>query len=85
MHPRENRILIPQLYRYLFLGVFTATVSSFYYVCTKDPGVVTAENVHTYNGAFQYDNLIFSEKYCESCKLMRYGILRSPVKQNLIY
>ncbi|MCI22588.1 putative S-acyltransferase, partial [Trifolium medium] len=36
--------------------------------CT-DPGVIKADNVSQYLAAYPYDNIIFSEKECSTCKI----------------
>lgn len=38
----------------------------------SDPGTVTSENVSRYILAYPYDDLIFVEKECSTCKITRY-------------
>jgi palmitoyltransferase len=38
----------------------------------SDPGTVTADNVSQYVSSYPYDNVIFVEKECSTCKITRY-------------
>ena len=38
----------------------------------SDPGTVTSENVSQYVSAYPYDNIIFVEKECSTCKFTGY-------------
>lgn len=38
----------------------------------SDPGIVKAENVSRYMSAYPYDNIIYSEKECTTCKIPKW-------------
>ncbi|KAL0005777.1 hypothetical protein SO802_013338 [Lithocarpus litseifolius] len=46
------------------IGVLLFLLTSF-----SDPGTVKAENVSQYISAYPYDNVIYSEKECSTCKI----------------
>jgi palmitoyltransferase len=46
------------------VGILLFLLTSF-----TDPGVIKAENVSQYLAAYPYDNIIFSEKECSTCKI----------------
>nr|AQY17496.1 putative protein S-acyltransferase 17 [Liriodendron chinense] len=48
------------------VGVLLFLLTSF-----SDPGTVKAENVTEYLSAYPYDNIIFTEKECSTCKIPR--------------
>ncbi|XP_058082532.1 probable protein S-acyltransferase 17 [Magnolia sinica] len=48
------------------VGVLLFLLTSF-----SDPGTVKAENVSEYLSAYPYDNIIFTEKECSTCKILR--------------
>ncbi|CAH9094990.1 unnamed protein product [Cuscuta europaea] len=48
------------------VGVILFLLSSF-----SDPGTVKADNVSQYLSAYPYDNIIFSEKECTTCKILK--------------
>lgn len=48
------------------VGIILFLLTSF-----SDPGTVTAENVSQYLSAYPYDNTIFFEKDCSTCKIPR--------------
>lgn len=50
------------------VGIILFLLTSF-----SDPGTVTAENVSQYLSAYPYDNTIFFEKYCSTCKIPRFS------------
>lgn len=49
------------------VGVVLFLLTSF-----SDPGTVTAENVSQYLAAYPYDNIIYAEKECSTCKITKY-------------
>lgn len=59
------------LHRYL--SVVAVAVGAILFVLTSfsDPGTVTAENVSQYVSSYPYDNIIFVEKECSTCKITR--------------
>ncbi|KAL6593978.1 hypothetical protein ACP70R_014213 [Stipagrostis hirtigluma subsp. patula] len=56
-----------------YLSIVAVVVGSILFVLTSfsDPGTVTAENVSQYVSAYPYDNVIFVEKECSTCKITR--------------
>lgn len=52
-------------------------VGSILFVLTSfsDPGTVTNENVSQYVSSYPYDNIIYVEKECSTCKITRYALL----------
>ncbi|KAK3147164.1 hypothetical protein QOZ80_3BG0278900 [Eleusine coracana subsp. coracana] len=59
------------LHRYL--SVVAIVVGSILFVLTSfsDPGTVTNENVSQYVSSYPYDNIIYVEKECSTCKITR--------------
>ncbi|XP_043722807.1 probable protein S-acyltransferase 17 [Telopea speciosissima] len=60
---------LSEIHRYASLlaagvGVLLFVVTSF-----SDPGTVKAENVSQYIAAYPYDDIIYSEKRCSTCKI----------------
>lgn len=49
------------------VGILLFLLTSF-----SDPGTVNAENVSEYLSAYPYDNIIFSEKECPTCKIPKW-------------
>ncbi|THU47468.1 hypothetical protein C4D60_Mb09t15850 [Musa balbisiana] len=49
------------------VGVLLFLLTSF-----SDPGIVTAENVSKYISAYPYDEIIYVEKECSTCKILKY-------------
>ncbi|RRT60183.1 hypothetical protein B296_00038381 [Ensete ventricosum] len=47
------------------VGVLLFLLTSF-----SDPGTVTAENFSTYVYAYPYDDIIYMEKECSTCKIL---------------
>ena len=60
-----------------YFSIVAVAVGAILFVLTSfsDPGTVTAENVSQYVSAYPYDNIIFVEKECSSCKIPRYNLL----------
>lgn len=52
------------------IGVFLFLLTSF-----SDPGTVNSENVSAYVTAYPYDNIIYTEKECPTCKILKLVIL----------
>lgn len=73
-----DRFYCPSLTtRYLlcrYFSIVAVAVGAILFVLTSfsDPGTVTAENVSQYVSAYPYDNIIFVEKECSTCKITRY-------------
>ena len=60
-----------------YFSIVAVAVGAILFVLTSfsDPGTVTAENVSQYVSAYPYDNVIFVEKECSTCKIPRYNLL----------
>ena len=56
-------------FRYTSLLAVSVGVLLFILTSFTDPGTVTAENVSLYLAAYPYDNVIYSEKMCSTCKI----------------
>ncbi|CAL4914540.1 unnamed protein product [Urochloa decumbens] len=56
-----------------YFSIVAVAVGAILFVLTSfsDPGTVTAENVSQYVSAYPYDNIIFVEKECSTCKITR--------------
>ncbi|PAN49551.1 hypothetical protein PAHAL_9G455600 [Panicum hallii] len=56
-----------------YLSIVAVAVGAILFVLTSfsDPGTITAENVSQYVSAYPYDNVIFVEKECSTCKIPR--------------
>ncbi|KAL5211008.1 hypothetical protein ABZP36_006631 [Zizania latifolia] len=56
-----------------YLSIVAVAIGALLFVLTSfsDPGTVTAENVSQYLSAYPYDNIIFEEKECSTCKITR--------------
>ena len=48
------------------VGVLLFLLTSF-----SDPGTVTTENVSKYVSAYPYDDIIYMEKECSTCKILK--------------
>ncbi len=80
---------VPQLPTYLastihiyggYVGVVVCQVT-FYFACTRGPGVLTKENVECFNH-YPYDGLLFAEGYrCKTCKVSKVIYVASPDMQ----
>jgi len=49
------------------VGILLFLLTSF-----SDPGTVNTENVSQYISAYPYDNIIYSEKECSTCKIPKW-------------
>lgn len=52
------------------VGVLLFLLTSF-----SDPGTVTTENVSKYVSAYPYDDIIYMEKECSTCKILKSSIV----------
>ncbi|XP_059440410.1 probable protein S-acyltransferase 17 isoform X1 [Corylus avellana] len=57
------------VHRYTSLLAVGVGVLLFLLTSFSDPGTVKAENVSQYISAYPYDNVIYSEKECSTCKI----------------
>ncbi|XP_058223717.1 probable protein S-acyltransferase 17 isoform X3 [Rhododendron vialii] len=58
-------------YRYTSLLAVAVGILLFLLTSFSDPGTVNAENVSLYLSAYPYDNMIYSEKECSTCKILK--------------
>lgn len=62
---------IGEVHRYTSLLAVAVGILLFLLTSFSDPGTVNAENVSQYLSAYPYDNIIFSEKECSTCKILK--------------
>lgn len=60
---------LSEIHRYTSLVAVVIGVLLFLLTSFSDPGTVKDENVSRYISAYPYDNIIFSEKECTTCKI----------------
>ncbi|XP_010324831.1 probable protein S-acyltransferase 17 isoform X2 [Solanum lycopersicum] len=58
-----------EVHRYISLLAVGGGILLFLLTSFSDPGTVNAVNVSHYLSAYPYDNIIFSEKECPTCKI----------------
>lgn len=58
-------------FRYTSLLAVAVGILLFLLTSFSDPGTVNAENVSLYLSAYPYDNMIYSEKECSTCKILK--------------
>ncbi|CAL9111361.1 unnamed protein product [Musa textilis] len=56
-----------------YIGMLAVGVGVLLFLLTSfsDPGTVTAENVSKYVSAYPYDDIIYMEKECSTCKILK--------------
>ncbi|EMS45031.1 hypothetical protein TRIUR3_28894 [Triticum urartu] len=59
------------LHRYLSIVVVSIGAILFVLTSFSDPGTITSENVSQYVSAYPFDNIIYVEKECSTCKITR--------------
>ncbi|PKI42128.1 hypothetical protein CRG98_037581 [Punica granatum] len=57
------------VHRYTSFLAVAVGLLLFLWTSFSDPGTVNAENVQRYISAYPYDNIIYSEKECSTCKI----------------
>nr|CAD1833828.1 unnamed protein product [Ananas comosus var. bracteatus] len=62
---------IGEVHRYFSMVAVGVGVVLFLLTSFSDPGTVTAENVSQYLAAYPYDNIIYAEKECSTCKITK--------------
>ncbi|KAI9186216.1 hypothetical protein LWI28_014954 [Acer negundo] len=62
---------LSEVHRYLSLLGIAIGVVLFLLTSYTDPGTVKAENVSQYIAAFPYDNMIYTERECSTCKILK--------------
>ncbi|XP_057952296.1 probable protein S-acyltransferase 17 [Malania oleifera] len=60
---------LSEIHRYTSLLAVSVGVLLFLLTSFSDPGTVRADNVSHYLSAYPYDNVIYSEKECSTCKI----------------
>ncbi|KAL5835546.1 hypothetical protein ACOSQ4_015043 [Xanthoceras sorbifolium] len=62
---------LSEVHRYMSLLGVGIGVVLFLLTSYTDPGTVKAENVKQYVDAYPYDNMIYTEKECSTCKIQK--------------
>ncbi|GFZ02918.1 DHHC-type zinc finger family protein [Actinidia rufa] len=62
---------LSEVHRYTSLLAVAVGILLFLLTSFSDPGTVNAENVTHYISAYPYDNMIFVEKECSTCKILK--------------
>jgi len=62
---------VPEYHRTGSLLAMVLTLLSFMYCSFSDPGIVNPDTYHLYDDNYPYDNMIFSEKKCRTCKITK--------------
>ncbi|CAI9087930.1 OLC1v1022136C2 [Oldenlandia corymbosa var. corymbosa] len=62
---------LSEIHRYTSLLAVAVGIILFLLTSFSDPGTVNIENVSQYLSAYPYDNIIFFEKDCSTCKIPR--------------
>ncbi|ERN18472.1 probable protein S-acyltransferase 17 isoform X1 [Amborella trichopoda] len=62
---------LSEVHRYTAFIAVIVGVGLFVLTSFSDPGTVKADNVSAYLSAYPYDNIIFMEKQCSTCKITR--------------
>ncbi|KAB1202362.1 putative protein S-acyltransferase 17 [Morella rubra] len=60
---------LSEVHKYTSLLAVVVGFLLFLLTSFSDPGIVKAENVSRYMSAYPYDNIIYSEKECTTCKI----------------
>ena len=74
----QHNSILNFLRLYMFLQVYTSLLAIgigvllFLLTSFSDPGTVKAENVSQYIPAYPYNNVIYSEKECSTCKIPKW-------------
>ncbi|XAR52533.1 Protein S-acyltransferase [Bertholletia excelsa] len=62
---------LSEVHRYISLLAVGVGILLFVLTSFSDPGTVNAENVSQYLSAYPYDDIIFSKKECQTCKILK--------------
>ncbi|KAK2633600.1 hypothetical protein Ddye_028430 [Dipteronia dyeriana] len=62
---------LSEVHRYMSLLGIAIGVVLFLLTSYTDPGTVKAENVSQYIAAYPYDNMIYTERECTTCKILK--------------
>ncbi|EXB93883.1 putative S-acyltransferase [Morus notabilis] len=60
---------LSEVHRYTSVLVVAVGVLLFLLTSFSDPGIIKAENVSQYLSAYPYDNILYSQKECSTCKI----------------
>ncbi|KAH9605092.1 hypothetical protein KSS87_016019 [Heliosperma pusillum] len=66
---------LSDIHRYISIVAIGIGVILFLLTSFSDPGTVTAENVSQYISAYPYDDVIYSERECSTCKILKHFCL----------
>lgn len=70
-HPLLPTRFVSERHHYIPLCFMIANMLTFYWACTKDPGIITCENIECYRHQ-PYDDIIFADgNMCKTCKLTK--------------
>ncbi|WOK95966.1 putative protein S-acyltransferase 17 isoform X1 [Canna indica] len=62
---------VSELHWYISMLAVGVGIILFLLTSFSDPGTVTAENVSRYLSAYPYDDIIYTEKECSTCKIIK--------------
>ncbi|KAL6989604.1 putative protein S-acyltransferase 17 [Sarracenia purpurea var. burkii] len=62
---------LSEVHRYASMLAVAGGIILFLLTSFSDPGTVNAENVSQYLSAYPYDNIIYLEKKCSTCKILK--------------
>lgn len=67
-------ILLDIIFSFRYTSLLAVAVGILLFLLTSfsDPGTIKAENVSQYVSAYPYDNIIYQEKECSTCKIPRW-------------
>ncbi|XP_019104587.2 probable protein S-acyltransferase 17 isoform X2 [Beta vulgaris subsp. vulgaris] len=60
-----------EIHRYTSIVAVGIGIVLFLLTSFSDPGTITAKNVTQYISVYPYDNVIYSEKECSTCKILK--------------
>lgn len=63
--------LVPSIHKYVGSILYLIALSTFFAASLKQPGQVTPKNSDEYTKLFPYDNILFKEAACRTCKIQK--------------
>lgn len=67
-YPHMPNRFVSSWHKYTGFAIFLICVSTWWKACSTDPGAVTEENVEALVEMFPYDERLFSEGVCRTCR-----------------
>ena len=60
-------------YNYIYIGYFLCFICLllFYYACIFEPGIINKKNIINYRNKYEYDNILYDNKECQTCKISK--------------